>query len=170
MIRQFILFSIIGLLLTGAACSPNKSTFKNNKEGEDSHLKDSKSINYNRPNDSDSLKNKVTMIIEPATIKASLVGKTKIIITNHSADTLKVGERFLIEFYNGVTWKRLTIFDDNLFNDIAFSIPPGAAKELPINLQPKPNNYKTGKYRICPVVQVMPNNRELSLTAEFFIQ
>jgi hypothetical protein len=167
MIRQSILVNITGLFLAIAACSPNASTIKDDKVREDSHLKDLTALDYNLH---DSLKNKASMTVNPSIIKISINSKAKLIIKNDTTDSLKLGDRFSIEFCNGISWKRLPILDDILFNDMAYIIPPQKAKELLLNLRPKPLKYKSGKYRIFKVVQIMPDNKELNLTAEFFIQ
>jgi hypothetical protein len=168
MMKQVILLNILSLIVLITGCNPN--AIRKSTPEDDSHPKNLKSMNYNLHNDSDSLKNKVSMVIEPASTKSLLVGKAKLIIANHSADSLKVSEFFFLEFYNGTAWQRLSILDDILFNDIAYLIPPGQAKELPVNLQPKPINYKPGKYRICKVVQILPGNVEAVITASFLVK
>lgn len=166
--KQVILLNIFSLIVLITGCNQN-AIKKSTPEG-DSHPKNLTSMNSNLPNDSDSLKNKVSMVIEPAITKPLLVGKAKLIITNHSADSVEVGEKFLLEFYNGTIWQRLSIFDDILFNDIAYLIAPGQVRELPVNLQPKPINYKPGKYRICKVVQILPGKVEAVITASFSVK
>lgn len=146
--KQINLLNILTLIVITTGCNPNAETVKISK----------------------SEQTEIAMIIEPANIKPSLVGKAKLILTNRSADSVKVGESFFITFYNGTTWERVSNFDDMLFNDVAYLIPPGDVKELSINLQPKPFKYKAGKYKISKVVEILPGHAEAVITAAFFVK
>lgn len=76
------------------------------------------------------------MIVAPSNIKSSQVDYIKLILKNSGKDSLKLNDKFSIDFYNGSSWKSLPVFRDVLFNDIAYIIPPRGTKELFINLKP----------------------------------
>ena len=142
--RQNLLLSMISfLLLAGCGSNPNNSQ--------------------------DKLQAKVAMIVSPSTVKLSQVGQVKLTVKNNGQDSLKLTDRLSIDFYDGLSWKNLPVFEGILFNDVAYIIPPGATKELLINLNPKPINYKLGKYRIIKIAEIIPGKSQLPLTVGFSI-
>lgn len=152
-----LILNLTWLLLTLAACRPNAGSNQGPKAVKDRQL-------------SPGPDNKVSMSINPNPIRISSGSKAMLTLTNNTSDSLKLGDPFSIEAFNGKEWKALDILDSVSFNDIGYFIPPGQAKELPINLRPKPFDYQPGRYRIGKLIQFMPGGRKLKLTAAFIMQ
>lgn len=155
--RKSLILNLTWLLLTLAACRPNT--------GSNQEPKTAKGRQLSAGSD-----NKISMSINPNPIRISSGSKAMLTLTNNTSDSLKLGERFSIETFNGKEWKALKILDSVSVNDIGYIIPPGQAKELPINLSPKPFDYQPGRYRIGKLIQFMPGGRKLKLTAAFIMQ
>ena len=163
--KQIKLCKIICLLaaVIGGSCN----NFKKNGSEKVLHRDNPAAMKGTLPVDSNgSLQNTVIMIAKPSNIKLSLVDKVKLTVKNNTSESLSMGQQFSIEFYNGKNWEKLPATDHILFEDIAYEISPGDTEELTINLKLKPFKYKSGRYRICKHVTLIPSNRELDLTAE----
>ncbi|MFI5452199.1 immunoglobulin-like domain-containing protein [Pedobacter sp. UC225_61] len=142
MTRKYLLPKLFCLLLTIAACSPNPGPQKADKKAND--------------HPSATSGDKVSMTIEPNPIRIFSSGKAMLTLTNRSTDSIKLGDRFWIESFNAKKWKPLNNLDSMSFNDIGYIIPPGQAKQLPINLRLGTFHYPPGRYRICKLVQFIP--------------
>ena len=154
---------LLAAVISGSSCNDSKKNGSEEVLHRDSlsAIKDTLFVESNA-----SLQNKVIMIVKPSNMKLSLVDKVKLSVKNNTSESLSLGQQFSIEFYNGKNWEKLPATDHILFEDIAYGISSGDTKELTINLKPKPFNYKSGRYRICKHVTLIPSKRELNLTAE----
>lgn len=110
----------------------------------------------------------ISMIVSPDTVKARAVGKATLTISNNASDEITFGDLYKVEYNNGGSWERVTLFDDIAFTAMAHSIAPGQSQEFPIHLQPIPYEYKPGQYRVLKDAQTAGKN--IQLTATFSVE
>lgn len=120
----------------------------------------------------DSIKQTVTMSVEPNVFELSLVPGIVIVkMTNNTKDTITTGEYYHIEHFDNNQW--LKISPDQSFIDIGFSLYEGYSKSFEVNLLKEQIDYKVGKYRIVKQYSKPDHQKtkeDFYVFAEFYIE
>lgn len=131
---KFIL--LITAALTLSSCNQGKRF--NNGENTENKIE----------TETETLADTVTLSAEPNEIKLSALPDTlKVIMVNHTQDTVTTGLHYHIEYYEDNKWTKIS--PDQFFNDIGFLLTEGDYKTFDIKLLKEQIDYKTGKYRIA---------------------
>lgn len=121
----------------------------------------------------DNTGNRIQMSISPNTFSTSSIGEAKLIISNSSQDLITFGERYSIEYLNGQDWTETSALNNIAFTDMGYRMKPGNSEEYSIHLQPKPFDYKPGKYRINKEITLgrsPKTDKSINLYAEFVVE
>lgn len=131
---KFILLIIAALTLSN--CNQGKRI--NNEE----HIEDQIET------ETETLADTVTLSAEPNEIKLSALPDTlKVIMANHTKDTITTGLYYHIEYCKNNEW--INISPDQFFNDLGFLLTEGDYRTFDVKLLKEQIEYKTGKYRIA---------------------
>ena len=117
----------------------------------------------------ESLNDSISMTISPSVFKLPDFNKAKVTLINKSSYNLTAGDSFLIEYYNGKFWEKITL-KNVAFNDMAYGLEGGSTLEMEVYLKPLPHDYKRGKYRISKTLDAREIGQRTLVATEFLIQ
>jgi len=117
----------------------------------------------------ESLKDSVSMTISSKVFKLPDFNKATVTLTNKSSYNLTAGDYYLIEYFNGKSWEKITL-KNVAFNDMAYGLNGSSSLKMDVYLKPVPHDYKKGKYRISKRLDARDIGQRTLVTAEFLIQ
>jgi hypothetical protein len=117
---------------------------------------------------SDTVDKLISMTISPSVFKRPDFNKAKVTLINRTSNNLTAGDYYLIEYYNGTTWEKIT-FKDVGYNDMAYGLDAHSKREMDVYLKPVPHNYNPGKYRVSKYLRPK-NGKDITVIADFMIE
>ena len=117
----------------------------------------------------ESLKDSVSITISSKLFKLPDFNKATVTLTNKSSYNLTAGDYYLIEYFNGKSWEKITL-KNVAFNDMAYGLYGSSSLKMDVYLKPVPRDYKRGKYRISKRLDARDIGQRTLVTAEFLIQ
>lgn len=117
----------------------------------------------------ESLQDLLSMTISPSVFRLMDFNKAKVILTNKSSYNLTAGDHYLIDYFNGKVWEKITL-KNVAFNDMAYGLDAGSTLGMDVYLKPVPHDYKRGKYRISKRIEARDIGQRILVTTEFLIQ